>query len=176
MKRKLCLISLIIVFYSLQGTFCKAISLGGICPNLMIILPVCFGYFKGRNEGMFVGFFSGLFYDLYYADIYGFSILAFTYAGFLTGMFSKEYNERKIIIPLAITGLAEFVYEFLIYVGAFLLYNKLNLLFYASRVIIPSAIYTMLLCFVVFRGLLLCSRLFEYKEKRKVSDYAKGSD
>lgn len=176
MKRSICLTILILFFYGLQGSFCKAISLGNISPNIMIILPVCLGYFKGRNEGMFVGLVSGLLFDLFYTSVYGFSALAFCYAGYFAGMFHREYNEQRILIPLAITGAAEFLYEFLIYVGGFLLHNKLDLLFYATRIIIPATVYTMLVCLVLFRPLLLCNRLFEHREKRKVSDYVKGND
>jgi rod shape-determining protein MreD len=176
MKRKICLIILILFFYSLQGTFCKAISLGGISPNIMLLIPVCFGYFKGREEGMFAGVISGLLFDLYYAQIYGFSILAFCYAGYIAGIFNREYNERRIIIPLAATGISEFLYEFLVYVGGFLLHNKLDVAFYTAKIILPSAIYTMLACFLLFHPLRICSGLFEYREKRKVSDYVKGND
>lgn len=176
MKRSICLTILILFFYGLQGSFCKAISSGNISPNIMIIIPICFGYFKGRNEGMAVGLLSGLLFDLFYTSIYGFSALAFCYAGYFAGMFQREYNERQMIIPLAITGVAELMYEFLIYVGGFLLHNKLNILFYVTRIIIPSTLYTMLVCVVLFHPLRFCSRVFEHREKRKVSDYVKGND
>lgn len=176
MKRKICLVILILLLYSLQGTFCKAISLGGISPNLLIIIPICFGYFKGCNEGMFAGVVAGLMFDLYYTSIYGFSALAFCYAGYFAGIFQREYNEQRILIPMLITGGADFCYEFFIYLGGFLLQNKLNLLFYAVKIIFPSVVYTMIACFILFKPLLMCNKLFEPKEKRKVSDYVKGND
>ena len=55
MKRKVAEIILILLFYLIQVTFGNAIGIGGITPNLLIILPVLFGFFKGRNEGMLVG-------------------------------------------------------------------------------------------------------------------------
>ncbi len=176
MKRKCCLVILILIFYSLQSTFCKAISLGGISPDIMILIPVCFGYFKGRNEGMFTGFVAGLVYDLYYGGVFGYSMLAFTYAGYFSGVFSREYNERRIIIPLALTGVCEFAYEFIIYVGGFLLHNKLDVIFYLTHIIIPSVVYTMIAMVVLFRVLYVCSNLFEHRENRKVNDYVKGHD
>ena len=56
MKRKVAEVILILLFYLIQVTFGNAIGIGGITPNLLIILPVLFGFFKGRNEGMLVGF------------------------------------------------------------------------------------------------------------------------
>lgn len=176
MKRKLCLVFLILILYSLQGTFCKAISLGGISPNLLIIIPICFGYFKGCNEGMFAGVVAGLIFDLYYTSIYGFSALAFCYAGYFAGIFQREFNEQRIVIPLAITGGAEFLYECLVYLGGFLLKNKLNFIFYFGKVIMPSVVYTLIACLILFKPLFLYSKLIEPREKRKVSDYVKGND
>ena len=65
MKRKVTELVIILLVYLIQGTFGRAIAIGGIVPNLLIILPVLFGFFKGRNEGMFVGFFAGIMYVLF---------------------------------------------------------------------------------------------------------------
>ena len=59
MKRKVTELVIILLVYLIQGTFGRTIAIGGIVPNLLIILPVLFGFFKGKNEGMFVGFFAG---------------------------------------------------------------------------------------------------------------------
>ena len=76
MKRKVAEIILILLFYLIQVTFGNAIGIGGITPNLLIILPVLFGFFKGRNEGMLVGFLSGVMYDLFFSSLFGFSYFA----------------------------------------------------------------------------------------------------
>ena len=59
MKRKIGELILIIFFYLLQVTLGRVIAIGGIKPNLLIILPVLFGFLHGKNEGMYVGFFLG---------------------------------------------------------------------------------------------------------------------
>ena len=75
MKRKVAEIILILLFYLIQVTFGNAIGIGGITPNLLIILPVLFGFFKGRNEGMLVGFLSGVMYDSFlFFSVWIFSI------------------------------------------------------------------------------------------------------
>ena len=68
MKRKIGELILIIFFYLLQVTLGRVIAIGGIKPNLLIILPVLFGFLHGKNEGMYVGFFAGFFYDLFFFD------------------------------------------------------------------------------------------------------------
>ena len=78
MKRKIGELALIILFYLMQVLLGDVIAIGGIKPNFLIILPAVFGYLNGRNDGMFVGFVSGLFYDLFFSSIIGFTSLVFT--------------------------------------------------------------------------------------------------
>ena len=63
MKRKIGELIIILLFYLFQVTLGRVISIAGIMPNLLIIIPVIFGYFNGKNEGMFTGFFAGALYD-----------------------------------------------------------------------------------------------------------------
>ena len=114
MKRKVAEIILILLFYLIQVTFGNAIGIGGITPNLLIILPVLFGFFKGRNEGMLVGFLSGVMYDLFFSSLFGFSALVFVYIGYFSGIFYKEYEKVEVLIPLAMIMASDFVFEFLI--------------------------------------------------------------
>ena len=114
MKRKVAEIILILLFYLIQVTFGNAIGIGGITPNLLIILPVLFGFFKGRNEGMLVGFLSGVMYDLFFSSLFGFSALVFVYIGYFSGIFYKEYEKVEVLIPLAMI-MASIIYrQFLI--------------------------------------------------------------
>ena len=102
MKRKVTELVIILLVYLIQGTFGRTIAIGGIVPNLLIILPVLFGFFKGKNEGMFVGFFAGIMYDLFFSGLFGFSVLVFVYVGYYSGMFYKEYEKVEVLIPLAL--------------------------------------------------------------------------
>ena len=101
MKRKVTELVIILLVYLIQGTFGRTIAIGSIVPNLLIILPVLFGFFKGKNEGMFVGFFAGIMYDLFFSGLFGFSVLVFVYVGYYSGMFYKEYEKVEVLIPLA---------------------------------------------------------------------------
>ena len=111
MKRKVTELVIILLVYLIQGTFGRAIAIGGIVPNLLIILPVLFGFFKGRNEGMFVGFFAGIMYDLFFSGLFGFSALVFVYVGYYSGIFYKEYEKVEVLIPLAMIMATELVLE-----------------------------------------------------------------
>lgn len=176
MKRKICILVLVIVCYCLQTNFYRTIAIASITPNIMILIPICFGYLKGKEEGIYAGFVTGLMYDLFYSTLFGFSMLAFTYVGYIAGLFQKEYDQKRIIIPMIITICATFSYDFLIYIGGFLLYNKLNVFYYVGRIIIPEVMYTILCMAILFRPMSFLSKIFEKKDKRKVTEYVSGSD
>ena len=130
MKRKIGELILIIFFYLLQVTLGRVIAIGGIKPNLLIILPVLFGFLHGKNEGMYVGFFAGFFYDLFFSGLFGFTSLVFVYIGYCSGIFYQKYEETEMLIPLGLLLAGDFCFGFLSYVGNFLLHNRLNAMYY----------------------------------------------
>lgn len=175
MKRKICITLLAIVFYCLQTTLFKTLAIASISPNIMILIPICFGYFKGTNEGIFAGCVTGLLYDLFYTSVLGFSILVFTYVGYIAGLFQKEFDQKRMIIPMIITVIATFCYDFLMYIGGFLLFNKLDVFYYVGRIIIPGMMYTLAAMAVLFKPMYFLSGIFEKKDRRKVTEYVSGN-
>ena len=122
MKRKISELILILFFYLMQVSLARVISIANISPNWLIILPVFFGFFAGKNEGMFVGFFAGIMYDLFFSGLFGFTALVFIYIGYFSGFLYQKYEVREILIPLALVIIADFGYGFISYIGNFLLY------------------------------------------------------
>lgn len=176
MKRKVAEIILILLFYLIQVTFGNAIGIGGITPNLLIILPVLFGFFKGRNEGMLVGFLSGVMYDLFFSSLFGFSALVFVYIGYFSGIFYKEYEKVEVLIPLAMIMASDFVLEFLSYIGNFLLHNRLNVDFFLRRFIMPEVVYTLVVALVLYYPLMKFDSILDIQwKKRKKGILDEGS-
>jgi rod shape-determining protein MreD len=133
------------------------------------------GYFKGSKEGIYAGFVTGMLYDLFYTTLFGFSILSFTIIGYISGLFQKEYDQKRMIIPMIITAISSFVFDFLLYIGGFLLHNKLNVFYYLGRIIIPGTMYTLAMMAVLFVPMSFLSSVFEKKDRRKVTEYVSGN-
>ena len=55
---------LVLVFFLLQCTIFPSLQLGGVRPDLLIILTVATGIIRGKKDGVLVGFFSGLLIDI----------------------------------------------------------------------------------------------------------------
>ena len=171
MKRKIGELIIILLFYLFQVTLGRVISIAGIMPNLLIIIPVIFGYFNGKNEGMFTGFFAGALYDLSASSLFGFSSLVFIYIGYLAGIFYRRYEGTEIIFPLIIVSAGDLIYEFLSYIGNFLLHNRLNIVFFLTRFIIPEMIYTMLSFVILYKPLVWLNSHLNVRDKRRVNKF-----
>ncbi|MFQ7549810.1 MAG: hypothetical protein ACLRMZ_05345 [Blautia marasmi] len=57
-QRKVVTLLLILISAILQGTLFKALSIGSITPNLLLILTVSFGFMRGKKNGIWIGFFA----------------------------------------------------------------------------------------------------------------------
>ena len=135
-----------------------------------------FGIFKGKNEGMVVGFFSGIMYDLFFSGLFGFSVLVFVYVGYYSGMFYKEYEKVEVLIPLAMVMLSDFIYEFLSYIGKFLLHIRLNADYFITKFIIPEMVYTLIIALVIYYPLMKLDTLLDVKwKKRKKGNLDEGN-
>lgn len=170
MKRKIVELIIIILFIAVQNTLGRVISLGGVMPNLMILLPVIFGYMNGSNEGMFVGFFAGLMYDAYSSNIFGYASLIFVITGYLTGLFFTKYEDGSIIIPSVFVMAGDFVFETGSYFGTFMLHNDLDYGFYLNRFIIPEMLYSALMMLIIIKPLMLLNPHLNSKDKRRLGE------
>ena len=157
MKRKLSEIGLIFVFYILQVTLFNYIRIGGIAPNLLIIL------------GIFVGICSGFIYDIFFSGILGFSMLIYTVIGYICGMFFNQYEESNYIIPLLLTTVGTFSYGFLSFVVQFLLHNRIIADFFIMRIIMPEVIYTVIVALIIYKPIRLLNGILDKKKSKAVN-------
>ena len=65
MKRKIIVALMILISFLLQSTVFKALAIGSISPNLLVVLTSSFGFMRGKKEGLWVGFFCGLLEDIF---------------------------------------------------------------------------------------------------------------
>ena len=82
----------------LQTSFVPAISLGGIKPDLLIIVLFFFSLKYGVMPGIFVGFFLGLGQDLYSPSLLGQNALVKTVTGALIGLFNERVMRTDPLI------------------------------------------------------------------------------
>lgn len=156
---------MIIIGYLLQTTLFKAITLAGIVPNILLIITSAFGFMRGKNEGMFIGFFSGLLIDIFFGKIIGFYALVYLFIGFVNGFFRRIFYPEDIKLPMILIGLSDLLYCFLCYIFLFMLRGKLHLGYYFVHVMLPEVVYTVLVTLILYKGILYTDEWLEGFEK-----------
>jgi rod shape-determining protein MreD len=151
MKRKIVIALIIIISFLLQSTVFQTLSIGGICPNLMVILTSSFGFMRGKKNGMTVGFFCGLLEDIFYGRLLGMHAMIYMYIGYANGYFNHIFYGDDIKLPLCLISVSELVYGLGTYVIMFVMRSRFAFSYYLTKVILPELVYTIILTLVFYR-------------------------
>lgn len=157
---------LILLCFLLQTSVFSHLELAGVTPNLVLIPVSFFGFMRGRKEGMILGFFSGLFLDLFFGNWFGLYALIFLYIGFLNGVLRTVFYGDDVKLPLAFIGLSDLFYGCLVYVFLFLFRQRYSFSFYFLNIILPEAVYTIVIAILLYYPLLKINSWFDKKDKR----------
>ncbi|NLG04988.1 MAG: rod shape-determining protein MreD [Clostridia bacterium] len=171
MLRKMIVFLIVLCGYLLQCSVFQKISLGGIVPNILIIITSSFGFMRGKREGLFIGFFAGVLIDIFYGDILGFYALIYMVIGYLNGFFRLLFYPEDIKLPMILISGSELLYCFFSYIFLFLLRSKFNFKFYFVNVILPEIVYTVLVTLIFYKIILWINEKLEAREKRSASKF-----
>lgn len=171
MLRKFIVAIFIIVCFVLQCSVFAGIAFAGIIPNLMIILTSSFGFMRGEEEGLVIGFFCGLLCDVFFGSFLGFYALVLMYIGYVNGKFSRIFYPEDIKLPLALIIISDISYGILCYCLMFLLRGRFNFPYYFTRVILPEALYTIVVTMFLYPLILKVNQKLEAKEKRSAQKF-----
>ncbi len=171
MLRKIILAVMILFCFLLQTTIFRSLAFAGIVPNLLIVLTSAFGFMRGEREGLWVGFFAGLLCDIFFGDILGFHALIYMYIGFLNGKFCRIFYPEDIKLPIALITVSDLSYGMICYVLLFLLRGRLDFLFYLKAVILPEAVYTIVVTCLLYPLVLFVNNRLEGFERKRAKKF-----
>lgn len=172
MRRTIVLALLIIVCFVLQCTFCQAVSLAYIAPNLLMILISSFGFMRGKTEGLLIGFFCGLLVDIFFGHLIGLNAFTYMLIGYLNGIFNRIFYDLDIKMPLLMVFLSELAYSGIVLVSQFVLRGRFQIGYYFEHVIIPEITYTLCVTLLLYRFFYAINKWLEKFEKRGDSTVA----
>ena len=154
---------MILVSFLLQSTVFKALSIGSISPNLLVVLTSSFGFMRGKKEGLWVGFFCGLLEDIFYGRLLGMHAVMYMYIGYVNGYFNRIFFEEDIKLPIFLISASELAYGLGTYVVMFLMRSRFAFFYYLRRIIFPELVYTIILTLVFYRIIYMINRKLERK-------------
>jgi len=171
MLRKFVVTLFILICFVLQSTVFDALSFAGIIPNLMIILTASFGFMRGEREGLIIGFACGFLSDIFFGNFLGFYAILLMYIGYLNGKFSRIFYPEDIKLPLALIVTSDLSYGIICYVLSFMLRGRLEFSYYFTHVILPEALYTILVTMFLYPLILKVNEKLEIREKRSAQKF-----
>lgn len=171
MLRKLIVALFIIICFVLQCSVFDSLSFAGIIPNLMIILTSSFGFMRGEKEGLVIGFFSGLLNDIFFGSFLGFYALLLMYIGYINGKFSRIFYPEDIKLPLALIVISDLSYGIICYVLTFMLRSRFQFTYYLVHIILPEALYTIVVTLILYPVILRVNERLETREKRRAQKF-----
>lgn len=114
MRNTIIIIATIIVFlisYFLQVNFFNWFTIGGVSPNLFIIIVLFLGLFAGKRLGIPMGIVLGILLDFFANKKIGISAIMLGIVGGLGGIldknFSKDSKMTIILMTIAVTAIYE---------------------------------------------------------------------
>ena len=161
MKRKIIVALMILISFLLQSTVFKALAIGSISPNLLVVLTSSFGFMRGKKEGLWVGFFCGLLEDIFYGRLLGMHAVMYMYIGYANGYFNRIFYGEDIKLPIFLISVSELAYGLGTYAVMFLMRSRFAFFYYLTRIILPELVYTVILTLVFYRIIYSVNRNLE---------------
>ncbi len=149
-KRLVIMVIILVFGFVLQTSFFAQLKLAGVTPNILLVLTVSFGLLQGSLSGMLVGGFCGLICDLYDGTYLGLFFILFIYVGFLSGVVKRWFYGEDLKLPLVLIGVMDILYGMAVYLVGFLLRQQFDFQYYFQTIIVPEAVYTVLVAIVIY--------------------------
>lgn len=108
MRRTLLLGGLIALSLVLESTFLAHLRVGGVRPDLLVILVIAVAMVDGPVTAATFGFAAGLVSDLLFANQVGVSALVYTVIGFGVGVGRVYVTSSSALLHLLLAGVASF--------------------------------------------------------------------
>lgn len=166
MLRKAVTFLIIYIGFILQCSVFSHISLGGIVPNILLIITSSFGFMRGQNTGMAVGFVSGLFCDIFFGSPIGFVTLLYTFIGYLNGFFKNVFYPEDIKLPMVLISGSELIFCLLYYIFKYLLRGRLNIGYYFVHIMLREIVYTIVITLPLYILIIKTNDWIETYERR----------
>ena len=145
----------------LQSTVLRGIAIGGVMPDLLLILTVCAAIVHGGRRGSLVGFIVGLMEDLLFFKVLGFYALIYMLIGYVSGYLTRNLSRSMILLPIGFCLVASLFAGLFQFVFLRFMSGDIRLGYYLRNLILPETIYTVLLGVVLYPLLILLNELTE---------------
>lgn len=157
--------AMLIAAFILQYTVISRLDFLGCAPNLLLVITAAYGYSRGKNAGMIIGFFAGLMADIFYCEVLGFNALILVAVGFFSAIWRSKYYSNTIVIPMLIIAFSDIGYNLLYYFFWYVLNSEFYFVYSVVHVMLPNFLLTVTAALIIYKPILfLNSKLYMHYE------------
>lgn len=107
----------------LQSTLFHFLKIGGVKPDLLLIIVILSAVMNGKKTGAGLGFAYGLMEDLIAGRYIGLQALTKMLTGYLIGLLERKIFSDNVLVPVVVGGLGTLIHSLLVFVSLFLVGN-----------------------------------------------------
>ncbi|RRD94021.1 rod shape-determining protein MreD [Clostridiales bacterium COT073_COT-073] len=171
MKRIGFIAFLILVVYFLQTGLFTWIAINQIKPNFMIATITLVAFLRGEYYGLAFGAPLGLLTDIFFGPVIGPNFFLYSCIGLLAGKTYYVFSKENFMFPLLVIGLTDVAYNLAIYILGYLFRGNMDFFYFLLHIILPEAVYTILIGAVVYRPFVFINqKLLSIKKNQEESE------
>lgn len=143
---------LVVSTYFLQTGLFTWLAINQIKPNFIIATVVLVAFLRGEYYGLAFGAPLGLLLDIFFSPVgLGPNFFLYGLIGLIAGKTYYVFSKENFMFPLLMIGVADMAYNIIIYLVAYLLRGNTRFFYFLFHIILPEAIYTILVGALIYR-------------------------
>jgi rod shape-determining protein MreD len=167
MLRKAIMVIGAFILFLLQCCVFTKFNMGGIVPNLILLITSIYGFMHGEKAGVITGFVLGLLFDIFFGDVIGLHAIILMYIGYINGKFCGIYYPEDIKLPLGLISLSNITGSLFDYIFTYLIRGRLHFGYYLIHIIFPEILFTIVLTLAVYPIIVVIFNAFEKSSNKK---------
>lgn len=143
-------LAIVIALYILQTTIIPVIAIGGVKPDLLILVLFFLGHKTDAIPAVIAGFFIGLAQDFYSPEILGQNALSKSIAGFFAGLLNERVMRIDPFFLLVLFALSFLIHD-IVYFAVLMGKTEVTLQFIGMELLtstLPKVLYTLLFALI----------------------------
>ena len=145
------LLVILLITILIQSTVLGFIRVGGVQPDLVLLVVIFNAFLRGSKEGAFLGFLGGLCQDILSGDYIGFNALAKMGAGYLVGFAESKLFKDNVYVLLGVTFLATLASQIIYYLLLVILGVVVSPFWALVRIMLPVSLYNTILAPIFYK-------------------------
>ena len=142
---------LLLIIMLIQTTVLSFIRVGGVQPDLVLLVVIFNAFLRGSREGAFLGFLAGLFQDILIGNYIGFNALAKMGAGYMVGFAESKLFKDNIFVLVAVSFLATLISQIIYYTLLSVLDVMVPPFWALFRIMLPVSLYNTILAPIFYK-------------------------